>query len=85
MKIKVFKFLVSNWTSKNSDDDIGKRDYSIARARLSEPSTIEKTINEFCKNKDIIDIKINSIDVGYHNNGRGNLIELWYTIMYKEA
>jgi len=45
---------------------------------------IEEIVNEFSLDKEIIDIRINNVDVNYHNNGYSNTIELWYTIMYKE-
>jgi hypothetical protein len=83
MKIKVFKFEVSNASSKAFSDDKQKDWYYTQQARLKTPNEIEDIINEFCKDKDVVDIKIQTVDVEYHNNGRGNTIELWYTIMYK--
>ena len=83
MKIKVFKFEVSNASSAAFSDDMQKEWYYKKQARLKTPSEIENIINEFCKDKDVVDIKIQTVDVEYHNNGRGNTVELWYTIMYK--
>lgn len=85
MKIKVFKFEVSNATSEALRDDFGSDWFRKGQSKLVSPTQIENIINEFCHNKDIVDIKINNVDVKYHNNARGNTVELWYTIMYKEV
>ena len=45
---------------------------------------IETIINDFIKDKKVIDIKINNIDVHYHNNGYDNRIQLVYTVIYGE-
>ena len=83
MKIKVFKFEVCNASSRAFIDDKGKEWYRNCQARLISPEQIEKIVNNFCADKTVMDIKIQSVDVEYHNNGRSNTIELWYTIMYK--
>lgn len=83
MKVAVFKFEVCNHSSHPCDGD---EKYSWHRAglnRLTNPEDIEYEINHFCEDKEIIDIKVNTVDAHYHNNARGNTIELWYTIMYK--
>lgn len=86
MKIKVFKFEVSNASSSPfGNDDCKQKWFQEKQDKLIGPTQIESIINNFCCEKDIIDIKINNVDVEYHNNGRGNTIELWYTIMYKEV
>ena len=85
MKIKVFKFEVSNSARIPVGDDSKTAWYKSKRFDLAIPEEIEDEINDFCCDKEIIDIKINTVDVHYHNNARANTIELWYTIMYKEA
>lgn len=84
MKIKVFKFEVSNGSCCEFEGDARERWFKIAQSKLATPEKIERTINNFCLDKDIIDININNVDVKYHNNARGNTIELWYTIKYNE-
>lgn len=84
MKIKVFKFEVSNGSCAEFEGDSRERWFQIAKSKLVSPETIERTINNFCCDKNIINISINNVDVKYHNNARGNTIELWYTIMYNE-
>lgn len=82
VKVKVFKFLVSNWTSiVRADMD---RNFDRGRAELATPEEIERTVNDFLSDREIISVTVNSVDVNYHNNGRGNKIELWYNIVYSE-
>ena len=71
-KIKVLKFRMSDYT--NMADQENERNGILE---------IEKIINDFIWGKDIIDIKVNAIDVNYHNNGRNNTIDLIYTILYR--
>ena len=82
MKIKVFKFEVSNAANCPLRGDENERWFDIKQSKLVTPEKIEKIINDFCSDKSIVNININNVDVQYHNNGRGNTIELWYTIMY---
>lgn len=84
MKVKVLKFQVSNASSQLLKGDEKERWAQNAKDMLDTPSKIENTINDFCCDKNIIDIKVNTVDVNYHNNARGNTIELWYTILYED-
>ena len=84
MKIKVFKFLVSNWTSSCFDSDISNADYVSSAKRLYTPEQVEGIVNSFCNGKNVVDVRVNNVDVNYHNNGRGNAVELWYTVIYRE-
>lgn len=83
MKIKVFKFQVSNAAYGQSGSCESYTWYQNLKGQEVSPEQIETTINTFCQGKEIIDIKINNVDINYHNNGYSNNIELWYTIMYK--
>ena len=83
MKVKVFKFRVSNAASAPFKDDKGKEWYKKCIDALKSPEDIEKELSEFMKGKEIISVLTNTIDVEYHNNGRGNTVDLIYTIMYK--
>jgi len=81
-KIKVFEFEVCNsatWDTKGLSQEWLKR----CQERLFNMSDIENTINDFLKDKKLIDIKINNVDVNYHNNGRTNTINLIYTILFE--
>ena len=44
---------------------------------------IESEINEFMEDKEVIDVKVNTVDHDYHNNGGANGITLVYTVMYR--
>lgn len=84
MKIKVFRFEVSNFTSTMSKKEVCERTYSLeVSERLATTEYIEDTINEFIKGKEVIDIKTDVIHTEYHNNGRSNTMHMIYTIMYK--
>lgn len=83
MKIAVFKFEVSNPARCPLKGDETYSWYTASLDRLADADEIEYEINRFCEDKDVVDIKVNTVDAQYHNNARGNTIELWYTIMYK--
>lgn len=72
-KVKLFKYQasVAKWKTDGGGEclDIEK---------------IEKEISTFCRGKQIRDIKVNSIDYDYHNNGGCNGVTLVYTIVYDE-
>lgn len=72
MKIAVFKYLASNnrWKEKGGGECI-------------DTELIEQEINEFCEDKEVVDIKVNTVEWDYHNNGGCNGVTLVYTIMYK--
>jgi hypothetical protein len=83
MKIKVFKFKVSNYGYMESAEYKSKlgKEYRDINDEL----VIEGTVNNFIKDKKVIDIKTNNVEVSYHNNGHANLVELYYTIIYEEV
>jgi hypothetical protein len=83
MKIKVFKFQVSNAAYGQSGSCESYRWYQNLKDKTVSTEYVERIINEFCSDKEVVDIKINNVDTNYHNNGYSNTIELWYTIMYK--
>jgi hypothetical protein len=72
MKIAVFKYKasVAKWTDNGGGECL-------------DTELIENEINEFCEDKEVIDIKVNTIDYDYHNNGGCNGVTIVYTIMYK--
>lgn len=84
LKVKVFRFRVSNAASAMHDEDKSSRYFINLQKELVSEKSIEQTINKFIADRDVVDIKINNVDVNYHNNARGNTIDLVYTIMYKE-
>lgn len=72
MKIAVFKYdaSIAKWEKDGGGECISTE-------------WIEDEINEFCESKDVVDIKVNTVDYSYHNNGGCNGVVLVYTIMYK--
>ena len=84
-KIKVMKFLVSNPASRPLGDDVKEDWYKYKLSQLHTEEYIEHKLNDFFKKYPSASIvSVNKVDVNYHNNGRGNTIELWYTIQYAE-
>ena len=72
MKIAIFKYAASKslWKKDGGGECINTE-------------LIEDEINNFCKDKEVVDIKVNTVEYDYHNNGGCNGITLVYTIMYK--
>lgn len=72
MKIAVFKYEASTalWKKDGGGECI-------------DAGRIEREINNFCKDKEVVDIKVNTVEYDYHNNGGCNGITLVYTVMYK--
>ena len=87
MYIKTFRFTISNAASVAFSEDKEKDWYAKRVAELVTPEKIDKEINKFLNksipDREVVDVKITSVDVHYHNNGRSNTIDLIYTIMYK--
>lgn len=85
MKVKIFRFRVSNAASSPRPDDYRESWFKKRLAELESEKDIECIINEFLYKevKKVLDIKVNTVDVGYHNNARGNTIDLVYTILYE--
>lgn len=85
MKIKVFKFEVTNFTTTyNAEDRRKANQYQIdAMNRIYEPEEIEDIINDAIKGLNVVDIKVNVLHTDYHNNGRSNTMHMVYTIMYQ--
>lgn len=86
-KVKVFRFEVSNPSSYSKEEDANSDWFKKARNRLVSESTIEKTINDFIhdfvNDGKSVQISVNTIDIQYHNNAKGNTIHLVYTIVYQ--
>ena len=72
MKIAVFKYDAS--ICKHERDGGGE---------CINTELIESEVNDFCEDKEVVDIKVNTVEYDYHNNGGCNGVALVYTIMYK--
>lgn len=74
MRIKTFRF-------KGSDNEYTG---DFTNIKVSEED-IDLEINKFIEDyvNELIDIKITTVDCGYHNNGGYNEVDLIYTIIYK--
>ena len=84
MKVKIFRFRVSNWTSIALERDKTDCQYKEAKKEVMTEEQIETIVNDFIREKNIVSIDVSTVDVEYHNNGRGNTVDLIYTIVYKE-
>ena len=85
MKIKVFKFEATNFTTTYSarDKQHANDEQEAAMNRIYEPEEIEAIINDAIKDLNVVDIKVNVLHTAYHNNGRSNTMHLVYTVMYQ--
>ena len=72
MKVAVFKYEASHLNS------LANGGGECINAEL-----IEREINAFCEDEDVIDIKVNTVEAVYHNNAGANGVYLVYTIIYK--
>ena len=85
MKVQLFRFRVSNAASAAFDSDRSEKWFTAKLRELDDEEYIEDTINDFIKNKKNVQITVTPVDVHYHNNGRGNTIDLIYTIMFDDT
>ena len=74
IKIKTFKFVASLCGHEEKGRGIN----------AFNADNIDDTINDFCKDKDVIDVKVNTIEHNWHNNGGSNGIDIIYTIIYRD-
>jgi hypothetical protein len=81
-KVKVMRFRVSNWTTVAFDDDKTKANYIEAAREVMSEAEVTARVNAFIKDKQVVNIITNTVDVHYHNNGRSNTVDLIYTIVY---
>ena len=71
MKVKILTFLLTRFGSRETGLTTFNSDVA------------EKEINAFIKNKEVIDIKVNTYEARYHNNGGIPDVRIVYTITYK--
>lgn len=83
-KVKVFRFEVSNPSSCIFDKEKNESWVEVQKKKIDDEAKIEFIINNFLEDKTLKDIRVNTVDVNYHNNARGNTIHLIYTIIYSE-
>lgn len=83
MKIKTFQFKILS-SCLDNDLYMKKQNAHDEYESLYTPEKIDNEINEFCKGKNIKDIKINEIYRSITNNNGTNIILLNYTILYTE-
>lgn len=93
MKIKTFEFIVSNWTyledindREYKDNEYKKQRVLMKKAEIQKAHDIERVINNYLNenNVELVDMKVNNIDINYHNNGGANTIKMIYTLIVKE-
>ena len=70
LKVKVIKCTVSTLGPERG----GTQDYQVT-----------DLINKFCREHDVVDIKVSTVVPKRHNNGGFDLVELWHTILYREG
>lgn len=83
MKIKTFQFNIFSSCTDN-DMHMKKQNMHDEYESLYTPEKIDNEINDFIKNKNIIDIKITELQKSFTNNNGTNKISVLYTIMYND-
>lgn len=73
MKVKVISFLLSRlgWLEKGGG-------YCLDEERAS------SVLSDFCADKEVVDIKVNTSVYDRHNNGGADSVRIVYTILYRE-
>ena len=71
MKVKLFTYPLTEFGSRET----GSAEFICDDLAMQE-------INEFIKNKDVVDIKVNTYEARFHNNGGYPQVNVLYTIMY---
>ena len=84
VKTKIFRFEVANAASRPFEKDKKELWYQNNIKKIKTEQQIETEINVFLKDKTFVDMKVSTVDIQYHNNGRANTIHLIYTILYTE-
>lgn len=84
MKVKTFQFNVLSSCVDNGMH-MKKQNMHDEWESLYTPDKIDQEINDFCKDKDVVDIQVNEI---YRTNTEGNgtnKVMLQYTIKYNDS
>lgn len=83
MKVKTFQFNVLS-SCVDNDMHMKKQNMHDEWESLYTPEKIDKTINEFCKDKHVIDILVNEIYRSNTKDNGTNKVMLQYTIKYTD-
>lgn len=83
IQIKTFRFNVLS-SCVDNNQHMKKQNAHDEYESLYTPDKIDNEINYFCKDKDVIDIKINEIYRTITENSGTNKVLLQYTVIYKE-
>ena len=88
-RVEILKFKVSNWASHAFTSDERGSSYRQALADMVTPNEMKRKVNEALEDIEweggvIKDIHVNELMIHQHNNGRGNMIDMVYTIVYEK-
>lgn len=83
MKIKTFRFNILSSCTDN-DMHMKKQNMHDEYEALYSEYKIDNEINNFIKDKEVIDIKINEIYKSNTENNGTNKVMLQYTVMYND-
>jgi hypothetical protein len=82
-KVKIFRFRINSISSVIFEGDEKELWYNNGLIELESIEKVEETINVFLTHKELVSMNVSTIDVRTHRNGRGNTVDLIYTIVYK--
>lgn len=83
MKVKTFQFNVLS-SCVDNDMHMKKQNMHDEWESLYTPEKIDTVINDFCKDKNIIDIVVNEIYKSNTQDNGTNKVILQYTVKYKD-
>ncbi len=70
---------------KQFREELCRTKYTQNHFELILSELLDEKINDFMKDKDVIDVKVNSFAARHHNNGGHNTQYALITVIYKEA
>lgn len=83
MKVKTFQFNVLS-SCVDNDMHMKKQNMHDEWESLYTPEKIDAVINDFCKDKNVIDIVVNEIYKSNTQDNGTNKVILQYTVKYKD-
>lgn len=76
MRLKIFEYELTGygWKKEGCDGDTDFRS----------KNNVENDINDFCKDHDVLEIKVNTYTAHRHNNAGVDLVKILFTVIYME-
>lgn len=89
-QVKTFQFKISNFYGNlispfffHTPSDFAEAVNTKIKPEITTEADIDKAINKFTKDVDVVDIKVNHYTIHRHNNGYCDTVMAVYTIVYR--